>query len=73
MQRQLADLGVQLLEVHRRFGAATVTAEDGTRALLQLRFPDRDLVRVDVELLRQLGQRLLSLDRRERRLRLEGW
>ena len=56
-----------------RVGGSAVVAEGGARALLQLRLPGRDLVRVDVELLRQLGQRLLTLDCRERHLRLEGW
>ena len=38
----------------------------------ELSLPGRDLVRVHVELLRQLGQRLLALHRSQRHLRLEG-
>src|SRR3954453_18504536 len=36
------------------------------------RLPGRDLVRVDVELLRQLGQRLLALEGGQSHLRLES-
>ena len=42
------------------------------RAFEKLRLPLRDLVGVDIELLRQLGQRLLALDRGQGHLRLEG-
>ena len=38
----------------------------------ELRFPDRDLVRVDIELIRQLRNRPITLDRRQRHLRLKG-
>ena len=41
------------------------------RALKELAAPLRDLVRMNVELLGQLGQRLLALDGRYRHLRLE--
>ena len=38
----------------------------------KLAFPLRDLVRMDIELLRQFGQRLLALDGGQSHLRLEG-
>src|SRR5450631_2732253 len=38
----------------------------------KLRSPGRDLVRMDIELFGQFGQRLLTLDSRQSHLRLEG-
>src|SRR4249919_3730226 len=52
-------------------GLGAIT-EDRRRALQELAAPLRDLVRMHVELLRQLRQRLLTLDGRYRHLRLEG-
>ena len=46
-------------------------AEDGNSAVKQLRFPLRDLVRVNIELLRQFAQRLVPLDGGQSHLRLE--
>jgi hypothetical protein len=45
--------------------------ENPGRAFKQLGFPLRDLVGVNVELLRQLGQRLLALQGGQGHLRLE--
>jgi hypothetical protein len=42
------------------------------RAFEKLGFPLGDLIGVDIELLRQLGERLLSLHRGQSHLRLEG-
>ena len=41
-------------------------------AALKLRFPRRDLIGVDVEMLGQLGYRPVALDGGQRHLRLEG-
>ena len=46
--------------------------ENPCRPFQQLAAPDRDLVRVNVKLLRQLGQRLLALHGSQGHLRLEG-
>src|SRR3954467_10593341 len=64
---------MQDLDVDRRsrVGPGAIT-EDRRRALQELAAPLRDLVRMHVELLGQLGQRLLALDGRYRHLRLEG-
>ena len=72
-KRQLADLGVQALQVDarsRRF--ALVLAEHPSRAFEKLGFPLGDLIGVDVKLLRQLGERLLPLHGGQSHLRLEG-
>ena len=74
LQRQLADLGVQRLHVDGGRGrrrTAARTEHIGSPAF-ELRLPGRDLVRVDVELLRQLSDRPVALDRRNRHLGLEG-
>ncbi len=47
------------------------TENIGSRAF-ELSLPRRDLIGVDVELLRELRQRPIALDRRKRHLRLEG-
>jgi hypothetical protein len=49
------------LQIHRRWNVRGVGAEKPGRPFEQLRFPGRDLVRMHVESLRQLGQRLLAL------------
>ena len=51
---------------------AAARPEHVRRAAFELRLPARDLVRVDVELLRHLRNRPLTLDRRQRHLGLEG-
>jgi len=51
---------------HRRRVSLGAITEDRRRALQQLAAPLRDLVRVDVELLGQLRQRLVALDGRYR-------
>jgi hypothetical protein len=60
-QRQLADLRVPRLHVHRRgcFRLRLPPEYPGS-AVQELRRPGRDLVRVYVELLRQLGERPLA-------------
>ena len=55
----------------RRPGLDFAMPENTGRAFEQLSLPMRDLVRMDIELLRQLGQRLLALDRGQSHLRLE--
>ena len=63
LQRQLSDLGMKRLQIHRHSLAARRTgAEHPRSALQQLHFPGRDLVRMNVKKLRQLGQRLLALE-----------
>ncbi len=64
---------MQGLYVHcrGRLGGSGST-EDARGPFQKLRAPLRDLVGVNVELLRQLGQRPLALDGRQRHLRLEG-
>ena len=58
-QRQLADLGAQGLHVDRRLGRFTmaVRPENSCCPFQQLAAPDRDLVRVFVELPSHLYQR----------------
>jgi hypothetical protein len=53
-----------------RFRLAVV--ENPGRAIEKLASPLRDLIDVDVELLSQIGQRLLPLQHGRRRFRLEG-
>ena len=73
LQRQLSDLGVKRLQIHRRcFSTRRAGTEDAGRAIEQLRFPGRDLVRMNIEKFRQFGQRLLALDGAKRHLCLEG-
>jgi len=71
--RQLANLGVQRLHVDRRLRrfAMAVRPEDPRCAFQQLAAPDRDLVRLNVELPHQLGQRLFALHGSQGHLRLE--
>ena len=73
LQRQLSDLRMKSLQIDRRRPRIAFPApENAGRAFEKLTLPLRDLVGVDFELLRQLGQRLLALDRGQRHLRLEG-
>ena len=51
---------------------AAGVVKDLRRAFHQLRLPVRNLIRMYVELLRQFGQRLVALERRDRHLRLES-
>jgi hypothetical protein len=73
LQCQLANLGVQLLQIDRR-RCCTLrnTAKNTGSAFQQLPAPRRDLVRMDIKLLRQLGQRLVPFDGGQSHLRLEG-
>ena len=50
---------------------ATAAFENARRAVQQLLLPVVDLVRMNPELTRQLGDRPVPLDRRQRHLRLE--
>lgn len=59
-QRQLADVGVQRLHIGHRLGMA-VRPEYAGSAFQKLPPPGRDLVQVNVKLLRQLGQGPLFL------------
>ncbi len=66
-------LGVQHLHIHRRrsLDVRSAGTEYPGNTVHHLRPPGRDLVRVYVILLRQLGQRLLALDCGQRHLVLE--
>ncbi|VBY70119.1 integrase catalytic subunit [Burkholderia pseudomallei] len=69
----LPDLRVQQFQINRRLvRRRTAHAEHVRRALLQLPFPFRDLVRVYIELLRQFGQCPLAFDRCQCHLRLNA-
>ena len=61
LQGQLADLGVQHLQIHRRRCLSRSTAEQSGSSLKHLTLPRCDLVGVNVILLRQFGQRLSAL------------
>src|SRR5213079_173691 len=63
---QKIDLGVIAGSLRRR-----TTLEDACRSVQQLLLPVVDLVRVDPEMHRQLGDSPVALDRRQRHLRLE--
>ncbi|MET4177754.1 hypothetical protein ABIB99_008884, partial [Bradyrhizobium sp. LA6.1] len=65
LQRQLLELGVQCFHVHRGFARSVATASTKYlgRRFLKLGLPSRDLLRVHVEMLSQLSQRHLALDR----------
>ena len=61
---------MQRLNIDRRFlGSAAV--ERLCRSLKQLILPLRDLIRVNVELLRELRNGSVALDRRQRDFRFE--
>src|SRR6478609_7058817 len=74
LQRQLADLGVQHLHIHhwRCLESRIIRPKYPGDTLQHLCLPGRDLVRVHIILLSQLGQRLLSLDGGQRHLGLES-
>src|SRR3546814_8451857 len=59
------------LTVHHRWRGARTAPEHLGGTVEKLRPPSRDLVRMNVELLRQLRQRLLATDRRQGHLLLE--
>lgn len=56
LQRQLADLGVQRLQVEHRLGGGRLAPKHVGGTGLQLLLPVSDLVGVKIELLRPLGQ-----------------
>jgi hypothetical protein len=64
LQRQLSDLGMQHRQIHRRSltVAATLRAKQPGCPVEKLCLPLRDLIGINVELLNQLGRRLLPLD-----------
>src|SRR3954467_15215562 len=71
---QLADLGVQRLDIdggRGRFRSRLRTEPPGS-PLQELSLPGRDLVRMDIELLRQFGQRLLTPYGSQGHLRFES-
>src|SRR5471032_1273961 len=53
-------------------GVPPPSSENIGGAALKLRFPSRDLIGVNVEMLGQLGYRPIALDGGQRQLRLEG-
>src|SRR5690349_19165782 len=71
---QLADLPVQKIDLRLIAGSLRRRAalEDAHRTIQQLLLPDVDLVRVDPEMHRQLGDGPLALDSRQRYLSLES-
>ena len=72
LQRQFADLGVQRFQIDGGlFRLALLLTEHAGRAFEKLAFPRRDLVRMNVELLRQLRQRPIALHGGQSHLRLE--
>jgi translation initiation factor IF-2 len=73
-QRQLPDLGLHLLRAGTLFRPTLLGRrhEHADRSVEQLGLPLRDLVGVNVELLRQLSQCSIALDGSKRHLRLEG-
>lgn len=70
-QRQPADLGMPCRQIRICFCLAVGIAKNLVRSLAQLALPVRDLIRVNVILLRQLGWRLVALQRGKGHLRLE--
>src|SRR5437660_6204209 len=71
---QLADLPVQKIDLGVIAGSLRrrTTLEDACRTVQQLLLPVVDLVRVDPEMHRQLGDGPVALDCRQRHLRLES-
>src|SRR5713101_2752521 len=64
---------MQRLHIDRRRGRCPAPrSENIGGAALKLRFPSRNLIGVDVEMLGQLGYRPIALDGCQRHLRLEG-
>src|ERR1700732_5215248 len=74
LERQLADLGMKGFQIDGwRSGFGTsLSPEYPGRPFEELRLPLGDLVGMDIELLRQIGQRLLAFDRGQSHFRLEG-
>jgi hypothetical protein len=73
LQRQLSDLRMQRLHIDGPRGRRRAPrSENSGSSPLQLRLPCRDLIGVDVEMLRQLSYRPVALDGGKRHLRLEG-
>ncbi len=74
LQRQFADLGVKRLQVDARrcLRLPLVGAENSRRPVEQLAPPLSDLVRMDIELLGQFGQRFVALHGGQSHLRLES-
>src|SRR5712671_505185 len=74
LERQLADLGMKGFQIDGwRSGFGTsLSPEYPGRPFKELRLPLGDLVGMDIELLRQIGQRLLAFDRGQSHFRLEG-
>lgn len=74
LQRQLPDLRMKRLHVDQGGGSLRLRLgpEYAGGPVKELAAPLRDLVGVDIELLRQIGQRLLAHDGRQRDLRLES-
>src|SRR5438309_7726265 len=70
---QLADLPVQKIDLGVIAGSLRrrTTLENASRTVQQLLLPVVDLVRVDPEMHRQLGDGPVALDCRQRHLRLE--
>ena len=63
LQRQLSDLGVQNFQIDRRGRRlAPAMIENARCAFQQLALPLPDLVDAHVELLHQIGERLLALE-----------
>lgn len=71
LERQLANLGVQRLDVRSVLPFLAGGREHLGRTPQQLGLPLRDLVRVDIEPLGQLHQRVVALDGGQCHLRLE--
>ncbi len=71
LPHQLADFGVQRLEI-RRLRRRLRPAKDLCCPRQQLLLPFGDLGRVDAELLSQFGQRLVAFDRGQRHLCRKG-
>ena len=72
LERQLTELGVQRPHVNSRRGVLRLFgAEHVGSAIEQLARPRRDLIGVNIELLRQLDQRLVASDGSQSHLRLK--
>src|SRR2546421_97115 len=67
LQRQLADLRLHILHTRAlRLSFLRRRQEHAHRTVEQLRLPLHDLTGMDIELLRQLGQGLVALERGQR-------
>ena len=68
-----SDLRMKGLQINRRWhGLDSAMSENTGRAFEKLTLPLRDLIGVDIELLRQPGQRPHALDRGQGHFRLES-